>query len=595
MRRYLWIITLVLVLVMPLLAACGGDDSDDEPEEADATEQVDAATPTGNAQAATTPAPQTAAEPTAEPTEADDDTDTSSGDNVLRVHQRFYPSIIDPQQSGFTEDIAILLLNYEGLTRLDENLETVPAAAESWEYNADATQITFTLRDGLTYSDGSALVAERFRYAVERTCDPNVAGVYQSILFVVAGCAELAETDPTDQAAYDAAIAALGVQAPDDSTLVVELVQPAPYFHTVASLWVFFPAKQELIEEGGDTWWQQPELQIGNGPFQLERVEQDQLVTLHANESYWEGRPALDGFEYIYQPDSTVALEAYRAGQIDIYRPDPSQFDAVESDDTLSEELVSFPNAATNYLSFNLTVEPFDDPKVREAFAYAFDRETFCTEIRSGDCSPTLSLIPEGVPGAIESDAFAFDPDAATQALADSTYGGPDDLPEITLTYVNDDPAEQPRVEWIAGQFRDVLGVEVTLEGMESTAWVETLYDPATRPQMTTLGWIGDYPDPQNWLSTLFTCEGVESSSGYCNEEFDALTDQADSELDEATRMDLYAQAAELLISEQPVIFLNNSLSFFLVKPEVSGYATTAGDIEWPGQRASMLTITTDR
>jgi hypothetical protein len=169
--------------------------------------------------------------------------------------------------------------------------------------------------------------------------------------------------------------------------------------------------------------------------------------------------------------------------------------------------------------------------------------------IRSGDCAATLSLIPEGIPGSIETDAFAFDPDAAKQALADSTYGSADGLPEVTLTYVNDDPAEQPRMEWIAGQFRDVLGVEVTLEGMESTAWVETLYDSATRPQLTPLGWVGDYPDPQNWLSTLFTCEGVESSSGYCNAEFDDLTVQADSELDEATRLDLYEQAAELLVS----------------------------------------------
>jgi len=587
MRRYLWITVLLLVFVLLLLAACGGDsDDDDEPTEA-------ADSPTAQSGQETSE-PAGAASPTTQPTTASQPA-SPSGDNILRVHQHFFPTVIDPQQSGFTEDIAVMLLNYEGLTRLDDSLETVPGAAERWEYNADATQITFTLRDGLTYSDGSPLVAERFRYAVERTCDPNVAGVYQSILFVVAGCAELAETDPADQAAYDAAIAALGVQAPDDTTLVVDLVQPAPYFHTVASLWVFFPAQKELIEQGGDTWWQQPALQLGNGPFQLSRIEQDQLVTLTANENYWQGRPALDGFEYIYQPDSTVALEAYRADQVDIFSPDPSQMDAIGSDATLSEELVSFPVASTNYVSFNLTSEPFDDPKVREAFAYAFDRETWCAEIRSGDCSPTLSLIPEGIPGAIESDAFAFDPDAAVQALADSTYGGPDELPEITLTYVNDDPAEQPRMEWLAGQYRDILGIEVTLEGMESTAWVETLYESATRPQMTLLGWIGDYPDPQNWLSTLFTCEGVESAAGYCNEEFDELTAQADSELDEATRMDLYAQAAELLISEQPVIFINNPLALFLVKPGVSGYATTPGDIEWPGQRASMMTITTDR
>jgi len=91
---------------------------------------------------------------------------------VLRIHHDGYPDDFDPQKSSFTNEIDILALAYEGLTKLDDQQQTIPAAAESWEYNEDATQITFTLREGLTYSDGSALTAENFRYAVERTCDP---------------------------------------------------------------------------------------------------------------------------------------------------------------------------------------------------------------------------------------------------------------------------------------------------------------------------------------------------------------------------------------------------------------------------------------
>ena len=112
--------------------------------------------------------------------------------NVLRVHHASYPDVVDPQKSSTTPEIDILQLVYEGLTRLDANQETVPGAAESWEYNDDATQITFKLRPGLTYSDGSPLTAENFRYAVERTCDPGTAGEYQYLLFEVKGCADLA-------------------------------------------------------------------------------------------------------------------------------------------------------------------------------------------------------------------------------------------------------------------------------------------------------------------------------------------------------------------------------------------------------------------
>src|SRR5215211_6292695 len=111
---------------------------------------------------------------------------------VLRIHQPVYPDDFDPQKSSFTNEIDILALAYEGLTRLDQNQQTVPAAAESWEFNEDATQVTFHLRQGLKWSDGAPLTAEHFRYAIQRTCDRNTAGEYQSLLFGIVGCAEFA-------------------------------------------------------------------------------------------------------------------------------------------------------------------------------------------------------------------------------------------------------------------------------------------------------------------------------------------------------------------------------------------------------------------
>src|SRR3954451_14820035 len=111
-----------------------------------------------------------------------------SAGKVLRVHQTVWPDVVDPQKSSFSSEIVILIANYEGLTRQDDQGNTVPAAAESWEFNEDGTVLTFHLRAGLTYSDGSPLTAERFRYAIERNCDPNTAGQYQSILFEIVGC-----------------------------------------------------------------------------------------------------------------------------------------------------------------------------------------------------------------------------------------------------------------------------------------------------------------------------------------------------------------------------------------------------------------------
>jgi oligopeptide transport system substrate-binding protein len=519
---------------------------------------------------------------------------------ILRIHQLTDPDIVDPQKSSFANEIAILALNYEGLTRQNTELETVGAAAESWEFNEDQTVITFTLREGLTYSDGSPLTAENFRYAVERNCDPNTAGQYQSILFDIVGCEEFAnslaegEDGATPVAdAYETAKANLGVTAIDDRTLEIQLKAPAPYFLSVASLWVFFPAKQELIEQGGENWWKDPALQIGNGPFQMTQYEEEQLVGFTANENYWGGRPLLDGIEYIYQGESAVALEAYRAGDVDMVEVDPSQLPTIQADPELADQLVQYPVASSFNLAMNLVQEPFNDLKVREAFAYAFDRETYCAVIRNGDCTPTLSWIPPGLPGSIETDQFGYDPEAAVAALAESSYGGPEGLPPIQLYYNSDDSANTARAEWVAGQYREVLGVEIELVPTEGTALVALRKDPSTHPQLLLAGgWIQDYPDPQNWLSVYWKCDATFAQRfGYCNEEFDALVTQADAEADEATRLDLYEQASQILVDDVPGPFLYNLTTIMLVSPEVTGYTPTALDSRWPGQFTSLLTL----
>src|SRR5215212_6500384 len=402
--------------------------------------------------------------------------------NVLRVHHLSYPDVVDPQKSSTTPEIDILQLVYEGLTRLDTNQDTVPAAAESWEYNDDATQITFHLRPDLTYSDGSPLTAENFRYAVERTCDPKTAGEYQYLLFEIKGCTEFAglATDPDGN----------------------------PKEYTTAALWPFFPVKKEIAEKDPDNWWKRAENHIGNGPFTVTDVAEDQEWKFAANDNYWQGRPRLDGIEYRYVDEAAVALQAYRAGDLDIGQLQSDQIAEVNGDPELSPAFVTYPQAGTQFLAMNLAQEPFQDKKVREAFAYAVDRETLCAEVRSGDCLPTVSFIPAGLPGAIETDQYAFDPEAAKQALAESSYGGPDKLPEIKLYYNSDYEERGQQSEWIAGEIRDILGITLKIEPMEGAALTALRKDPKTHPQLLYFGsWYQDYPDPQNWYGVFWTCD----------------------------------------------------------------------------------------
>jgi oligopeptide transport system substrate-binding protein len=514
-------------------------------------------------------------------------------EKVLRVHQVTFPENLDPQKMSFSSEIAVGALNYEGLTRQDNDLNTVPAAAESWEFNDDATQLTFHLRPDLKYSDGTPITSANFLYAVQRNCDPNTAGEYQSITFDIVGCAEFAAVDPADQAAYDAAKAALGVTTPDDNTLVLDFNQPAPYYATVASLWVFYPTREDLVSGAPDDWWKDPSKQIGNGPFQMTTFDDGLQIEFKANENYWAGRPKLDGITYVYQGESSIAIEAFRAGDLDIVDVDAAQIPVVTADTDLSPDVVQYPVASTYQISFGLTQAPFEDIKVRQAFSQAFDRETYCAVIRNGDCNPTLSWIPTGLPGAIETDKYGFDPEAAKQALAESTYGSAEALPEITMYYNSNDSANTARAEWVAGQYKEILDVDIKLAPTEGTALTALRKDPATFPQMLLVGgWIQDYPDPQNWLSVYWKCDAAFAQRfSYCNEELDKILNEADTTVDQAKRLELYQQAGQLLVDDIPGPFLYNLTQVSLVNPNVTGYTPTALDVEWPGQFTSLLTL----
>ena len=397
------------------------------------------------------------------------------------------------------------------------------------------------------------------------------------------------DADPADEAAYQAALDGLGVRAPDDRTLEVRLRHPAPYFLSLASHVAFFPAKRELIEAGGAEWWLDPANQVGNGLFQIARIDRSRSaarIAFAANERYWRGRPKLDGVEYVYFNDGEAAMAAYWRGELEVAWPDDADIPAIEADPALSRELVRQPVFSTVYLSFNMREEPFTDKKVREAFAYAFDRDTYCRQIFSGFCTPTLSWLPPGVPGHAATDAYAFDPAKARQALAESSYGGVENLPEIVWYYSEGDAFDVRHAEWLAAQYRQVLGVELRLTPMTDEGW-DAIYDqgsPADAPrwQLVSGSINSGVPDPRDWFE-LWTCRSTFHATwvGYCNPAFDELVGRAEAALDPVKRLEPYQEAERLLIADAPALFLYNPLQRWLVKPYVTGYDATIPSMGW--------------
>ncbi len=517
---------------------------------------------------------------------------------VLRINLGTYPDVIDPQKSSFVNEIAHLKLIYEGLTKLNEKLETVPGAAEKWEYNADATELTFTLRKGLKYSDGTPLNAKRFEYSIIRNINPATAGEYASITNEIAGAPEWqsAESDE-DKKKFEEQVRQ-SVQALDASgqpckdyeqedclTLKLKLSKPAPYFHTVMSLWVTYPAKQENIEEGGENWWNSSKFHIGNGPFILKSLEPFVKGVFVPNPNYWGDAPKVN-IEYQYITDSNVAFQAYKNDEFDIIGLAAEDYQAVMADAELSKQATIYPGSCTLALQFRNFKEPFTDPKVRAAFSYALDRERWVKDVLQGLGSPALTWIPPGFPGYKEGETrFAYDAEKAKQLIAESSYGSVANLPTIVLTF-GDTPRNRVRYEWLGARFKEIFGDDLKLElkPVEPTAFTAKQKDRESDLQMFIGGWCADYPDPQNWLSVYF--EGSTTFAdriGFKDEAFDKLIAQADVELDPAKRAELYQTAQDRLVDANPVAFFWNNVNAYLVKPWVKGIVTTSQDADWPG------------
>jgi oligopeptide transport system substrate-binding protein len=525
---------------------------------------------------------------------------------VLRVNLGAYPDNLDPQQASFVGEIAHLGMVYEGPTKLDKDLKTIPGAAEKWEYNKDATELTFTFRKDSKYSDGSLLNAARFAYSIKRNINPATAGEYAAITDEIKGAPEWRgfTDDAKKTAAENAAAKAAAKKVVDGSVqpltadgkacaekdtykdaactiLKLTFSKPAPYFHTVMSLWVTYPAKEENIA-ASEIWWTTAKYQIGNGPYILKNIEPYVKGVFVPNPNYYGDKVKTD-VEYSYIVDSAVAFQAYKNNEFDVVGLAAEDYKVVMADAALKQEAKIYPGSCTYAVMFHQLKEPFTDPKVRQAFALAYDRATWVKDVLAGLGAPTLTWIPPGYPGYDKDEKrWGFDVAAAKKALSESKYVTADKLPPIRLTF-SDSPRNRTRYEWLAAQWKANLGVSVTLDPVEATTYTALTKDIKTAPQAYILGWCADYPDPQNWLSVYWKTGAFGERIGYSNKDLDAMMDKADVETNPETRMKLYADAQRKLLDDGPVAMAWNNVNTAMVKPWVKGMQTTPQDHGFPG------------
>ncbi len=480
------------------------------------------------------------------------------------------PSSTDPQKMTEAE---WAMLTFEGLMAFDKEQRAIPAAAEKLEVSPDGLTYTATLRDGLEYSDGVPLTAHNFEYAFRRLFDPRVKGRdYASVAYVIAGAQQLSEfQNVTDTVKLQQLQAALGVHAADDKHIEFTLSHPAGYFPAILALWVGYPTREDMVEQGGANWTE-PATYIGNGPFILKQWNHGSDAIWVANPLYRKGRPKIDRLEAHFIQEPEVTLQAYKNGELDWIPVGPAQMAEVQSDPVLRGQLLLSPGQCSDWLAFNSHKEPFDNLAVRQSFLQAIDRDDWVATFGGGLNKKAINFIPEGLPG-YEPDVrqAEFDPSAARAALAAAIKTSyPAGLPAIKLTYGGGSKMAT-FMSWMQDQFLTNLGVNVALEPVDEKVFDALLNSPATAPQLVYGGWCQDYPDPQDWLSLVFRSDSALNYLGWQNKQFDELTRQADGEQDATTRRLLYKQAQQILIADVPAVFMSYSRSAYLVKPYMKG------------------------
>ena len=474
------------------------------------------------------------------------------------------PDSLDPHKARSFESMTVLHDLFEGLTRLDKDAATVPAAAENWTVSEDARVYTFRLRPNLRWSNGEALVAQDYVAGLRRLVDPATASQYAQVVDVI--------LNSPDIVAGKKPVESLGVAAPDTTTLVITLASPAPYLPGLMAHPSTAPLHRPSLEKLGERF-ARPGDQVSNGAFVATEWLQGSYIRAARNPHYWnDAANKIDGVKYLQIADENAELRAYRAGELHTTVTVPrGQFDWIK--ENLSAELHVAPQLSTYYYGFNLDRRLFSNPKLRQALSLAIDRERLANSVLRVGELPAYAWVPPGVdnysPQAFD---YARTPHAervekARALLAEAGYTREKPL-RFELRFNTGEVHTKVAVA-VSSMWKEALGVEASLAAVE----FKSLFDAIDRREvdMYRLSWVGDYNDPYTFLQYLKSGFGINLPH-YASTAYDALLDEASRQTDAARRRALLEQAERTMLADHPLIPLYYYVNKHLVKPAVRGW-----------------------
>lgn len=444
-------------------------------------------------------------------------------------------AVLDPALGPDANSALAVTMIFSGLVRSDKDLNVVPDQA-IWHISADGKTYTFTLRPGITFSDGTPVTAQSYIYSWTRALLPSVGSPVASLF-------EAPIVGANDVASGKTKVLT-GVQALDDHTLQVTLIQPAPYFLEALTNWFFFPLNEKLVRQYGDKNWtlHAAGSGIGTGPFMVKEWDQNIKMVLVPNPHYYGNKTKLTEVDMTFVSDPSTAFKSYRANQYDFV------WNILAADQQTALGMPGFlrtPLLQTDLLFFDNSKPPFDRSEVRQAFAYALDRTTLVHAIFKDSVASAPTIIPPGMPG-FQSDyqGLSYDPSKA-KSLLQQVYPDVTKVPPITFSYPSSQVTSQEAAA-LQQMWQTALGIQVKLNAVELTA-----YNDQTAKRQIQFGftqWSADFPDPYDWLYLNLLSTAQNNNGLWHNPQFDDMLKRAET-LTGDERIKLYNQAEQTAIT----------------------------------------------
>jgi oligopeptide transport system substrate-binding protein len=578
----------VLVVIAIAAIACGGGAPESvatsAPEsvatsapETAASAATPTSSPTMTPAAAATSAPQAMSMGTADPGCAPSadltfDNRPPQGGTLVRLFSD--PVSLDPHLIGDVTSSVVVGEIFGGLVTLSLDYQPVLDLAASCAISSDGTVYTFVLRENAVFHNGKAVTARDVKWSIERAADPATLSTNaQNYLGDIIGvkdklCSEEQEAEGKCKKADEVR----GVRVIDDRTIEFTIDSPKPYFLAKLSYPTAYVLDPDQVA-ADDSWLEQPN---GTGPFKLGSYDVGELLILERNDLYHLGPPHIESIQMILSGGSAMIM--YENDEIHLTGVGLDDLPRLlDPNDPLNPELHRSPqDFDVFYVGLNVDEPPFDDMNVRKAMNYAIDLDSIAENVLDGRVSPARGVIPPGFPSYTEDlRSYSYNPELARELLQESKYA--DDLasgnfPRITLSISGSFGAAIPSyLEVMLEQWRGELGIEVDIQQTEWATFLQDVND--SKYQMFALGWIADYPDPENFLDLLFRTGSENNNTNYSNSEVDRLLEEASVERDREQRFQLYNQVEQLILDDAPWVWTwFSGEGYALIKPEVSDY-----------------------